>query len=58
MNYKKFIFAYKRDQIIGIFNVFLSKIGFKFRIKTYIQSRIKLLENELKKISKNIVIDG
>ena len=58
MNYKKFIFAYKRDQIIGIFNVFLGKIGFKFRFKTYLQSRIKLLENELKKISKNIVIDG
>ena len=53
MNYKKFIYAYKRDQMCGIFNVFLGKIGFKFRFKTFIQSRIKLLENELRKISKN-----
>lgn len=58
MNFKKFIFAYKRDQIIGILNVFLSKIGFKFRFKTFIQSRIKLLESELKKISKSIVMEG
>jgi len=58
MNYKKFIFAYKRDQIIGVVNVLLGKIGFKFRFKTFIQCRIKLLENELKKISKNIVMEG
>jgi hypothetical protein len=58
MNYKKFIYAYKRDQMTGIFNVFLSKIGSKFRFKTSIQKRIKFLEKELKKISKNIVIEG
>ena len=58
MNYKKFIYAYKRDQMNGIFNVFLGKIGSKFRFKTSIQKRIKFLEKELKKISKNIVIEG
>lgn len=58
MNYNKFIYAFKRDQIVGILNIFLGKIGFKFRLKTSIQLRIKFLEGELKKISKNIVLNG
>jgi hypothetical protein len=58
MNFKKFIIAYQRDQHIGLINVFFSKVGLNFRIKNSIQKRIKLLEKELKIISKKIVMNG
>jgi hypothetical protein len=58
MNFKKFVIAYQRDQFIGLINVFFSKIGLTFRIKNSIQKRVILLEQELKKISQKIVMNG
>ena len=40
MNLSKFIYAYSRDGIVGFINVFLSKLGFKIRLKNGIQKRI------------------
>jgi hypothetical protein len=58
MNLSKFIHAYKRDGAIGFFNIFLAKIGFKYRFKTLIQKRIVYLEKYLKNITDNIVQSG
>ena len=58
MNLSKFIHAYQRDGAIGFLNVFLAKLGFKYRIKTLIQKRIEYLEKNLKNYSNNIVLSG
>ena len=58
MNLKKLIISYQRNNIIGVLNSLLGKIGFKFKFKTFLQSRIELLQKKLKKISQNIVMDG
>ena len=58
MNLSKFVHAYRRDRFIGFFNVFLGKLGFKFRFKTLIQKRIDLLTIDLKKITSSVVQSG
>ena len=58
MNLSKFIHAYQRDGAIGFLNVFLAKLGFKYRFKTLIQKRIEYLEKNLKIYSNNIVQSG
>jgi len=58
MNLKKFTQGYNRDGIVGFINVLLGKLGFKFRFKTLFEKRIKALQQNLKKISKNIVQSG
>lgn len=58
MNLKKFIYAYKRDQTIGLINTFLGKIGIKYRLKNSIQKRILFLQKSLKDITKNVVQSG
>lgn len=58
MNFSKFNHAYKRDGVIGFINVLFGKIGIKYRFKTLIYKRIKYLEEQLKKISKNFVLTG
>ena len=58
MNLKKFIYAYKRDQIIGLINTFFGKIGIKYRLKNFIQKRVLFLQKSLKDITKNVVQSG
>ena len=58
MNLKKFIYAYKRDQTIGLINTFFGKIGIKYRLKNSIQKRILFLQKSLKDITKNVVQSG
>ncbi len=58
MNISKFHNGFKRDGFIGLINVFLGKIGFKYRFRTSIQSRVKYLEQKLKILTKNFVQSG
>ena len=58
MNLSKFNHAYKRDGIIGFLNIFLGKLGIKFRFQTSIQKRVKYLEKQLKNFTKNLVQSG
>ena len=58
MNISKFSHAYKRDGVIGFINVFLGKLGVKYRFQTSIQARVKYLERKLKNLTKNLVQSG
>ena len=40
MNLSKFKYAYSRDGIVGFINIFLSKLGFKIRLKNGIQKEL------------------
>ena len=48
MNYKKFKFAYLRNGVTGLVNVFFGKIGLKFRIKSALELRIKWIADYIK----------
>ena len=47
MNFKKFFYSYNRDGLVGFCNILLGKLGFKFRLKTGIDKRLKFLINDL-----------
>ena len=58
MNYKKFKFAYLRNGVTGLVNVFFGKIGLKFRIKSALELRIKWIADYIKKSKNNFVYSG
>ena len=58
MNISKLKYAFKRDGIIGFFNVLIGKFGFKFRFHTALDKRKLWLVNYLFEISKGEVIFG
>ena len=58
MNYKKFLYSYKRNGLIGVLNTLLGKIGFKSRIKSSIEIRIIWIANYIKRFTNNTVNTG
>ena len=58
MNLKKFSHAFKQNGLIGFFNILLGKLGFKFRLQTLIEKRIKIIQENLIKISNGLVQSG
>jgi len=58
MNISKFFYAYQRSGLVGLINVFLGKIGIKFRFKDLIQKRILYLHYIIKNLTKNQVQSG
>ena len=58
MNLSKFKYAYSRDGIVGFINIFLSKLGFKIRLKNGIQKRIDWITKIVVRETDNIVLSG
>ena len=58
MNLSKFKYAYSRDGIVGFINIFLSKLGFKIRLKNGIQKRIDWITKIVVRETDNVVLSG
>ena len=58
MNVSKFKFAFKRDGIIGFFNVLIGKFGLKFRFQTALDKRKLWLVDYLFLVCNSEVISG
>ena len=58
MNFKKIVYSFERNGVIGAINVIFGKLGIKYRIKNAIDSRILWLGNQIKKVTLNTVQTG
>ena len=58
MNISKFKFAFKRDGIIGFFNILIGKFGLKFRFHTALDKRKIWLVDHLFSVCNSEVITG
>ena len=58
MNLSKFAFAYSRHGLVGFFNIFLGKIGIRYRFKTSLDKIIFYHGKKIEKISKNKILNG